>query len=326
MHTIGILGAAGIAPRSIIQPAHRRDDCRIHAVASRRRAAAEDYARLHAITKAYESYDDLLADPDITIVYNALPPAAHAEWSIRALKAGKHVLCEKALAMTASEAAVMVEAAEAAGRVLAEAFHDRYHPVFLHLLARKTSGALGEIRALRAEFHVDIPFDPHNIRHDPKQGGGAMMDLGCYPLHWLRSFMGEEPEILSAQAELTPLDVDQRMEVKMRFAGGIEAQLVADIASPPFRGLLRIEGEKGMIELDNPCLPHKGHSIREWFGDSYREFTLAAGTTYDYQLAAFVDAVENGTTLPTGGQDAIGNMKALDAIYVASGLRAAQPG
>ena len=322
MHKIGILGAAGIAPRSIIQPARRRDDCVIHAVASRRRAAVEAYARLHGITKGYSSYDELLSDPDITIIYNALPPAAHAEWSIKALKAGKHVLCEKPLAMTADEAELMVEAAETAGRVLAEAFHDRYHPVFLHLLARKTSGALGEIRALRAEFHVDIPFDPHNIRHDPAQGGGAMMDLGCYPLHWLRSFMGQEPEILSAHAELTPLNVDQRMEVAMRFAGGVEAQLVADIASPPFRGLLRVEGEKGAIEVDNPCLPHKGHSIREWFGDSYREFTLAAGTTYDYQLAAFVDAVDNGTSLPTGGQDAIGNMKALDAIYIASGLRA----
>jgi len=324
MHKIGILGAAGIAPRSIIQPVRRRGDCCIHAVASRRRAAAEAYSRRHGITKAYAGYDELLADPDITIVYNALPPAAHAEWSIKALKAGKHVLCEKPLAMTAAEAEVMVEAAEAAGRVLAEAFHDRYHPVFLHLLAHKRSGALGEIRALRAEFHVDIPFDPHNIRHDPAQGGGAMMDLGCYPLHWLRSFMGEEPEILSAQAELTPLNVDQRMEVKMRFAGGVDAQLVADIGSPPFRGLLRIEGEKGVVELDNPCLPHKGHSIREWFGDSYREFTLAAGTTYDYQLAAFVDAVENGTPLPTGGEDAIGNMRALDEIYVASGLRAPQ--
>ncbi|MBU1312496.1 MAG: Gfo/Idh/MocA family oxidoreductase [Alphaproteobacteria bacterium] len=324
MHKIGILGAAGIAPRSIIQPVRRRDDCCIHAVASRRRAAAKEYARLHGITKAYAGYDELLADPDITIVYNALPPAAHAEWSIKALKAGKHVLCEKPLAMTAAEAEVMVEAAEGAGRVLAEAFHDRYHPVFLHLLAHKRSGALGEIHALRAEFHVDIPFDPHNIRHDPAQGGGAMMDLGCYPLHWLRSFMGEEPEILSAQAKLTPLNVDQRMEVKMRFGGGVDAQLVADIASPPFRGLLRIEGEKGVVELDNPCLPHKGHSIREWFGGSYREFTLAAGTTYDYQLAAFVDAVENGSPLPTGGEDAIGNMRALDEIYVASGLRAPQ--
>lgn len=321
MHKIGILGAAGIAPRSIIQPARRRGDSSIHAVASRRQDAANDYARLHGIAKTYSSYEDILSDPEITIVYNALPPVAHAEWSIKALKAGKHVLCEKPLAMNAAEAEGMVEVAKATGRVLAEAFHDRYHPVFLHLLEHKRSGAFGRIRALRAEFFVDIPFDPRNIRYDPAQGGGAMMDLGCYPVHWLRSFMGEEPEILSARAELTPLNVDQRMEVEMAFSGGISAQLVADIANPPFRGLLRIEGEKGAVEVDNPCLPHKGHSIREWFGGSYREFTLAGGTTYDYQLAAFIDAVDNGTPLPTGGQDAINNMKALDAIYEISGIR-----
>jgi predicted dehydrogenase len=321
MQKIGILGAAGIAPRSIIQPTRRRKDSVIYAVASRRKAAASDYAHLHGIPRAYSSYDDLLSDPEITIVYNALPPVAHAEWTIRALRAGKHVLCEKPLAMDAEEARRMVEAASTSGRVLAEAFHDRYHPVFLHLLERKASRAFGQIRSLRAEFHVDIPFDPGNIRHDPAQGGGAMMDLGCYPVHWLRSFMDEEPEILSARAELTPLNVDQRMEVGMAFPGGVSAQIVADIASPPFRGLLRIEGEDGTIEIDNPCLPHKGHSIREWFGDSYREFTLAGGTTYDYQLAAFIDAVEKGTFLPTGGDDSIGNMKAVDAIYEASGLR-----
>ncbi|MQW59690.1 Gfo/Idh/MocA family protein [Sinorhizobium meliloti] len=321
MQKIGILGAAGIAPRSIIQPARRRKNSIIHAVASRREAAAAEYARVHKIVRACSSYDELLSDPDVTIVYNALPPVAHAEWSINAMRAGKHVLCEKPLAMNAAEARDMVEVAKASGRVLAEAFHDRYHPVFLHLLERKASGSFGRIRSLQAEFHVEIPFNPRNIRHDPGQGGGAMMDLGCYPVHWLRSFMGEEPEILSARAELTPLNVDKRMDVEMAFPGGVNAQLVADIASPPYRGFLRIEGENGTIELDNPCLPHKGHSIREWFGESYREFTLGGDTTYDYQLAAFIDAVENGTPLPTGGDDAIGNMKALDAIYEISGLR-----
>ena len=321
MHKIGILGAAGIAPRSIIQPARRGKDSVIHAVASRRPAAAEEYARRHTIPRAYGSYDDLLADPEIKIVYNALPPVAHAEWTIKAIKAGKHVLCEKPLAMNAEEAEEMVEAARVHGRVLAEAFHDRYHPVFLHLLDLKSSGVFGRIQFLRAEFHVDIPFDPENIRHDPAQGGGAMMDLGCYPVHWLRSFMGTEPEIVSARATLTPLNVDQRMEVELTFPGSVRAQMIADIANPPFRGLLRIEGERGTVEVDNPCLPHKGHSIREWFGDSYREFTLAGGTTYDYQLTAFIDAVENGTALPTGGEDSIGNMRTVDAIYAASGVR-----
>jgi predicted dehydrogenase len=182
----------------------------------------------------------------------------------------------------------------------------------------KRDGAFGTIKALTASFHVDIPFDPKSIRHDPSQGGGAMMDLGCYPVHWLRSFMQAEPEVHSASAILNPLGVDQRMEAELVFPGNIVAQMIADISSPPFRGLLRIEGDKGVVELDNPCLPHKGHSLREWFGDSYREHTLGAGTTYDYQLAAFMDALETGASLPTGGADAIGNMTTVDSIYEAA--------
>ncbi len=321
MHKIGILGAAGIAPRSIIQPANRRKDTVIHAVASRRPGAAAAYAEKHGIAKAYDSYEAMLADPDIDIIYNALPPAGHKQWSIAALKAGKHVLCEKPIAMDANEAAEMVAAAEQTGRILMEAFHDRYHPAFLHLLALKTAGRLGRLKSVRAEFHVDIPFDPKSIRHDPSQGGGAMMDLGCYPVHWVRSIMGAEPEILSASGTLNPLGVDQSMHVEMRFPDGTAATVNADIASPPFRGLLRLEGENGIVELDNPCLPHKGHSIREWLdGEPYREHTLGAGTTYDYQLAAMIEAVETGKAPLTGGADAVGNMAAVDRIYQASGM------
>jgi predicted dehydrogenase len=317
MHTIGILGAAGIAPRSIIQPARRRDDVAVGAVASRRPGAAADYAERHGIPCAHTSYDALIADPRIDIVYNALPPAGHAEWTIKALEAGKHVLCEKPIAMTAPEARAMVEAAARSGRLLAEAFHDRYHPAFLRLLALKPQ--LGEILRLTAEFHVDIPWDPANIRYDPAQGGGAMMDLGVYPLHWLRSLMGSEPEIVAASARLCELGSDTRIEADLRF-GDVPATLLADIQDPPFRGLLRIEGRHGTVELDNPCLPHRGHSFREWIHDDYREHTLAGGTTYDYQLAAFLDALDHGSPLPTGGADAIGNMAALDRIYEAAGV------
>ncbi len=168
MHAIGILGAAGIAPRAVIDPARRRSDVVIGAVASRNADKASAYAAANGIPRAFGGYDALLADPSIDIVYNALPPTGHAEWSIRALQAGKHVLCEKPIAVTAAEAHDMVAAAEAADRVLAEAFHDRYHPAFAHLLALKPK--LGGIRSLVAEFRVDIPYDPANIRYDPSAG------------------------------------------------------------------------------------------------------------------------------------------------------------
>ena len=215
----------------------------------------------------------------------------------------------------------MVAAGEIHGRVLMEAFHDRYHPAFLQLLALKPR--LGAIRALHAEFRVDIPWDPKNIRYDPVQGGGAMMDLGCYPLHWLRSFMGAEPEVVSASARLCELGSDTQAEAELRFPGGIPATLFADIQDGPFRGLLRIEAEHGTVELDNPCLPHTGHSFREDIGGTFREYTVAGDTTYDYQLAAFLAAVDAGAPLATGGADAIGNMAALDAIYERAGVRRA---
>lgn len=320
MHKIGILGAAGIAPNAIIQPVRRRSDVVVGAVASRRAEVGARYAAMHDIPRHHIGYEALLADPEIDIVYNALPPAGHAEWTIKALGAGKHVLCEKPFAMNATEAREMVVAAESSGRILAEAFHDRYHPAYLYLLELKRR--LGSIKTLRAEFHVDIPWDPTNIRYDPKQGGGAMMDLGVYPLHWLRCFMGKEPEVISASARLCELGSDTRIEAELAFPGDVRATLVADIQSPPFRGLLRIEGERGIVELDNPCLPHRGHSLREWINGGYKEHTIAGNTTYDYQLAAFLEAVETGRPPVTGGDDAIGNMTVLDRIYEAAGVRA----
>lgn len=318
MHRIGIMGAAGIAPWALIAPVRRRTDVVVHAVGSRSGDKSAAYATEHGIPVAHAGYDALLADPEIDLVYNALPPAGHAEWTIAALAAGKHVLCEKPFAMTTDEARAMVAAAEAHGRVLMEAFHDRYHPAFLHLLALKPR--LGTIRSLHAEFRVDIPWDPENIRYDPAQGGGAMMDLGCYPLHWLRSFMGAEPQVVSASARLCELGSDTRVEAAFRFPGDVPATFLADIQDAPFRGYLRIEGENGSIELDNPCLPHTGHSFRETIGGVVREYTVAGNATYDYQLAAFLDAIDTGAPLVTGGVDAIGNMAAIEAIYAKAGV------
>jgi predicted dehydrogenase len=181
------------------------------------------------------------------------------------------------------------------------------------------------ICSLRAEFRVDIPYDPANIRYDPSQGGGAMMDLGCYPLHWLRSFMGTEPEVVSASAQLCELGSDTRIEADLRFPGDVPARLLADIQDGPFRGLLRIEAENGTVELDNPCLPHNGHSFREWLDGVHRVYTVAGVATYDHQLEALVKAVDGGSALPTGGADAIGNMTALDRIYERAGVERAAP-
>ena len=323
MFRIGILGAAGIAPQAIIEPARRRGDVVVQAVASRRPGMAADYAKRHQIAVAHDGYEALLADPGIDIVYNALPPSEHARWSIAALEAGKHVLCEKPFAMNATEAEAMVAVAQRTGRHLLEAFHDRYHPVFLHLLALRNDGLLGAIKTVKAEFAVTIPFDPASIRHDPAAGGGALMDLGCYPVHWVRTMLGEEPEmVVAASGTRNQLGVDESITATLRFPSGVLADVSCGMGrNTPFKALLTVHCANGRVEIENPVLPHKGHSVRERLDGGLRQHTLAGGTTYDYQLAALLGVLA-GTAPPlTGGADAIGNMAAIDAIYAKAGFQ-----
>jgi predicted dehydrogenase len=323
MYRIGILGAAGIAPAAMIEPARRRTDVVVQAVASRRPGIAAEYAKKHRIEVAHESYQALLADSQVEAVYNCLPPSEHARWSIAALEAGKHVLCEKPFAMNAAEAQHMADAATRTGFHLVEAMHDRYHPAFLHLLALRDSGALGGIKSLKAEFSVTIPFDPRNIRHDPATGGGALMDLGCYPVHWARTLAGEEPDIVvAASGTKTQLGVDESIIATLRFPSGMFADITCNMArNTPFRAMITLTCGNGTVELENPVLPHRGHSIRERLSGGYRQHTVAGGTTYDYQLQAFCHVLDGKADPLTGGADAVGNMAAIDAIYEKAGFR-----
>jgi predicted dehydrogenase len=322
MLRIGVLGAARIAPQALLRPARRRDDLVVAAVAARRPGAAEAFAAEHGIPRAYGSYDELLADDEVDVVYNALPPSGHAPWSIAALEAGKHVLCEKPAAMNADEARAMVEASERTGRRLIEAFHDRYHPLFGYALGVRDRGVLGEIRSIEGAFDAVDPFDPASIQHDPATGGGALMDLGCYPVHWLRAFTGEEFEVVSAVGTVNPLGADLSIEAAVRFPSGIEGRVHATMASDHGdRAALVVRGTAGTLEIDNPVLPHNGHSVRLTAGGVGRTLTIGAGETYDYQLDALVAAVVRGESVPTEGDDLVGNMAAIDAIYRVAGWR-----
>jgi predicted dehydrogenase len=322
MLTIGILGAAGIAPAAVIHPAHRRDDVIIGAVASRSAESARAYAEVHGIPRWYGSYEELLADPSIDLVYVALPPSGHARWTIAALEAGKDVLCEKPIAMNATEAAALVAAAERTGRRLIEAFHDRYHPLSRHIDEVVASGRLGAIRSLRADFLVSIPFDPASIRHVPELGGGALMDLGCYPLHWVRTVTGEEPTVVSATGTANPLGVDMTIEAHLLFPSGITAIVTASMAAETNTVSLLIEAESGTLKVENPVFPSGGHTIIETVDGVDRISTVAGLVTYDHQLEAVVRALATGQPTPTEGADIIGNATAIDAIYAAAGFPA----
>jgi predicted dehydrogenase len=319
MRTIGILGAAGIAVNAMIWPVRRRDDARIGAVASR--SSAGKYADEHGIDRAYDRYEDLLGDPDIDLVYNALPPSMHARWTIAALQAGKDVLCEKPFTMTAAEATRVVDAAATAGRRAIEAFHDHYHPLSGWIRDTVAAGTLGRVHHAEAVFTGSNPYAPGTLRHEPSLGGGALMDLGCYPVHWVRWLFPGRPVVTRAAAANNPAGADLNIDAELEFPGGVTAVLRADMTEGvPLRSALTLDGERGRLVAENIVFPSAGHSIRLEIGGIPQVSTVAGRTTYDHQLEAVLTALGAGQPLPTEGGDPIGNMAVIDAVYAAAGF------
>lgn len=322
MIRIGLLGASKIAPKSLIPQVKRRSDCTLSAVAGRDIARTRAYAETHGIAEAVESYEALIARPDIDLIYNALPPNRHADLSIAALEAGKHVLCEKPFALNALEARRMVDTATRTGRHLVEGFHYRFHPMFLDILEKIRSGAIGQICAMKAEFSVSIPYAPEELRHRPDLGGGAMMDLGCYPLHWLRTIAGTEPRLVSARIEEGKPGVDLLTKADLEFPGGIPARLRTSMKrGQRVRAFLAVKGSEGVLRAMNPLHPSMGHWISVQRGSKVNRYTVDGQTTFDHQLAHVVDVISGRAAPLTGDEDAVANMAMIDAIYEAGGLK-----
>lgn len=317
---IGILGAARIAPNAIIYPARRVPGVQITAIAARDPVRASAFAQRHGIPRAYPDYAALLADPDIDAIYNPLPNSLHAEWSIRALQAGKHVLCEKPLAANAAEAVHMREAAQATGLVLMEAFHYRYHPLMGRMLEIVHSGELGAVRHIEA--HMASPLVRRgDIRYRYDLAGGATMDMGCYTIHLVRTLAGGEPEVVSAQAKHRGPQIDRAMTADLRFADGRTGRILCSLwSSSLLRLQARVQGDRGELHVLNPYLPHLFHWLTVRAGGKTRRERARGESTYTYQLRAFVDAVRHGAPFPTGPDDAVANMRVIDAIYQAAGM------
>lgn len=321
MIRIGILGAARIGPKAVIEPAAKRTDCEIVAVAARDEGKAHAYAESHGIPHVETDYAALVHRADVDLVYNALPPHRHADLSMAALEAGKAVLCEKPFALNATEAERMVDAAHRAGQPLIEAFHYRFHPAFLRVLAIIRSGELGEIKTMDAAFNVPIPYREGELRHTLELGGGALMDLGCYPLHMIRTLANSEPDVLSAHAACDRPGVDIRTTAHLGFPGGASATIECSMAEAVERRIwLEVECTDGSVSLLNPVHPHRGHQITVRQGGDVRMETADGRITYEHQLDHVMDVLAGRATPLTGGADAIGNMAAIDAIYTAAGL------
>jgi predicted dehydrogenase len=324
MIRIGILGAARIAPRGIVTPANALLGAEVVAVAARDLDRAQNFAAQHGIPMALGSYAELIVRDDIDLVYVALPPSAHLEWCTAALESGKHVLVEKPFASNAQDAAKMVAAARAAERHLIEGFHYRYHPFFERALTAVRRGEIGRIRHIDAVFNASLPDTPGELRYIESLGGGALMDLGCYCLHWIRTIVGEEPSVVNASARCATAGVDLDIEAQLAFTSGPTATLKCSMQPEDGRlyRRVRVQGDAGTLELDNPVSPHSGATLTIESANSPMPQIVSGGdTTFHHQLRHVIQVIEGRVQPLTGGEDAIGNMRAIDAIYRAAGLK-----
>ncbi len=317
---IGVLGAAAIVPSALTDPARDVPEVQVTAIAARDPQRAEKFARRHRIPRVHQTYNDLLSDPEIDAIYNPLPNSLHAEWTVKALRAGKHVLCEKPFASNAREAIEMADAAKQTGRVLSEAFAYRYHPLATHMKDVLASGELGKIQEIEARFCFLLPA-PSNIRYNYQLAGGALMDAGCYPLSLVRFLTGLEPSVMSAKAKLYRPQVDSRMEAELEFGNGVRAHVVCDMLSPKlFDSFLKVRGDAGEMKVINPYHPHWFHWLTVRTSKGTQRGTIKGGNVYALQLRAFAEAIHGERILNTDPADAVHNMQLIDAVYQKAGL------
>jgi predicted dehydrogenase len=316
---VGTLGAARITPAALIKPARQVPEVAVTAVAARDPARARRFAGRHGIATVHDSYQALIDDPDVDAVYNPLPNSLHAPWTLRAIAAGKHVLCEKPFTANEAEAAEVAAAAAPAGLVVMEAFHYRYHPL-ARRLQEIAAGELGELRHVEASVCFPLPRFS-DIRYQFGLAGGATMDAGCYAINCVRLLGPGEPEVVSARAKLHGPDIDRAMAADFRFPGGASGRIRTSLWSGQ---LLRISaravGERGEMRVLNYLAPQVFSLLTVRSGPSTRWERIRGEATYTYQLRAFAAAVLRGEPVITTPEDAVANMRQIDDVYRAAGL------
>jgi predicted dehydrogenase len=314
----GVLSTANIN-RKVIPAAQASPKLDLVAVASRDQARADEYAKTWGIGRAYGSYEALLRDPDIEAVYISLPNALHCEWSIKALEAGKHVLCEKPLSRRTSEVEAAFAAAERSGRILSEAFMYRHNPQTKRAKQLVDEGAIGELRLIRSTFSYPL-YDEANIRLSTALDGGALMDIGCYAVSASRLFAGE-PERVFGEAWFGPSGTDWLFTGVLRFAGNVTGVFDCGTAMPD-RDELEVIGSEGSLFLDDPwhCL---APTIEVRRSGGVERIELPMVSSYRLELENVSDAIRGEGELLLGREDAIGQARVLGALHRSATNRAA---
>jgi len=319
----GVLGVAGIAMRRVVPGMRHCEIAEVTAIASRDLSRAQEAAKTLGLPRAYGSYEELLRDPDIDVIYNPLPNHMHVEWTTKAAEAGKHVLCEKPRSMNAAEGQKLIAVRDRTGVKIGEAFMVRTAPQWVRLRDIVQSGELGVLRAVSALFSYNNP-DPANIRNIPAYGGGGIMDIGCYPIFCSRFISGEEPRRAFALIERDPqLGTDRLASAILDYPFGQCVFLCSTQISP--HQFVKFIGTKGRVELEIPfnTLGDRPMRVivddgRDLIGTGRRVEEFGPVDQYAIQGDAFSRAVLGEGDVPVSLENAVANMKVIDALFASA--------
>ncbi len=312
----GLLSTAKIN-RALITPLNASKRTRLLAVASRSQSSADAYAREHKIPRAHGSYEALLADPEIDVIYNSLPNHLHAKWTIKALRAGKHVLCEKPIALTLAEVDEITSAAKETGKVAAEAFMYRHHAQTLKVKEIVDGGALGKLQLIKGAFTFTLNREG-NFRFVKEMGGGSIWDVGCYPISYARMIVGEEPvEVFGWQVEgAAPSESkgqsgsDDSFIGQMRFPNGVHAQFDSGFKSPS-RSYIEIVGSDAVLKIPNPFKPGKKSELFLARGDMEEKINISGIELYMGEVEDMCDSILHKKPQRITLADSRGNIAAI---------------
>lgn len=315
----GLLSTARIN-RALLPPLRSSARNILTAVASRDLDRAQLYADEQNIPRVFGSYEELLADPDVDVIYNPLPNSMHAEWTIKAAQAGKHVLCEKPLANTVEEVDAITEAAKKAGVVVMEAFMYRHHPQTLKVKELVESGVIGKLQLIRGSFTFKIS-DENDVRLNASLGGGSIWDVGCYPISYARLIAGAEPvEVFGWQKTGAGSGVDESFFGQMRFSNDVYAQFDCGFRSPQ-RTHIELVGDQGNITIKKPFIPRLNEEIIISNGDEKRVITTPGEDLYLGEVENMADAILDGKAIRMSLADSRNNVATIQAL-----LRSAHEG
>jgi predicted dehydrogenase len=316
----GVLGVAGIATKKVIPAMQKGDLTTVTAIASRDPGKARAAAAALAIQKAYGSYEELLADPEIDAVYNPLPNHLHVPWTIRAAEAGKHVLCEKPIALSSAEARTLLGVRDRTGVRIQEAFMVRAHPQWLAARKLVTDGRIGDLRAMLGVFSY-FNEDPSNIRNVPAFGGGALMDIGCYLINTSRFITGREPERVAGAVERDPKFGTDRLTSMLLDFGGMQLAGTCSTQMVPWQRV-HIFGTRGQIDIRIPfnAPPDRACEVvvdsgKDLYGGGQELLMFPVCDQYTIQGDLFSKAVLDGTEVPEPLEDSIRNMECIEAVF-----------